>query len=69
MTSLRRTISDRLMAAGARLALDSREMWRESQRSGTTPTNADLQVLFLLDMVSSTAIRLGRIIMPARLPD
>ena len=51
------------------MALDREEMWRKSQRGGArTLSNGDLQVLFLLDVVSTTAIRLGMIIMPARLP-
>jgi len=69
MTSLRRRVSDWLLEAGATMALDCQEMWRKSQRRGArTPSNGDLQVLFLLDLVSTTAIRLGMIIMPARLP-
>jgi len=69
MTSLRRRVSDRLLEAGATMALDREEMWRKSQRGGArTLSNGDLQVLFLLDVVSTTAIRLGMIIMPARLP-
>jgi hypothetical protein len=70
MTSLRRRVSERLLESGARMALDRQEMWRKSQRRGArTLSNADLQLLFMLDVVSATKIRLGMIIMPARLPD
>ena len=65
MTALRRRVSQWLMDAGATLALDSQEMWRKSQHSGPAPSNGDLQVLFMLDVLSSAAIRLGRIVMPA----
>ena len=69
MTTLRRRASDWLMDVGARLALDTRDMWRRSERDGTAPTSGDLQALFVLDVLSSAAIRLGRIVMPARPPD
>ena len=44
-------------------------MWRKSQRNGTRPTSGDLQALFVMHVLSTTAIRLGRMIMPARVPD
>ena len=69
MNSLRRRVGDRLLDGGARLALDSQEMWRKSQRNGTRPTSGDLQALFVMNVLSTTAIRLGRMIMPARVPD
>jgi len=69
MTSLRRRVAERLLDAGATMALDCQQMWRKSQRSGDqSPFNGEFQVLFLLDLVSTAAIRLGMIIMPARLP-
>jgi len=70
MTALRRKVSDRLLEAGATMGLDCQEMWRKSQREGArTLSTGDLHVLFLLDLVSTIKIRLGMIIMPARLPD
>jgi hypothetical protein len=69
MTGLRRRLSDRLLDAGSTMALDCQEMWRKSQRDARGPSNGDLQVLFLVDLLSRLAIRLGVMIMPPRLPD
>jgi hypothetical protein len=68
--SLRRAVSDRLLRLGARLASDREEMWRTIQQSRVRKLGAgDLQVLGVLDLWSTTAIRLGMLIMPAGLPE
>jgi hypothetical protein len=67
--SWRRRIGGRLVQAGATMALDREEMWRGYQRSGARhATNADLGLLFMLDVVSAAAIRLGMLIPPNPLP-
>ncbi|HEY3263220.1 MAG TPA: hypothetical protein VGJ95_23600 [Pseudonocardiaceae bacterium] len=68
MTAVRRRVSDRLMALGATLALDSRDIWRKARQNGTAATGGDLSALFAIDLLSTTAIRLGRLIMPATPP-
>jgi hypothetical protein len=69
MRSLRRWVSDRLLAAGATTAIDCEQMWRKAQRSGVRNLgNGDLRVLFMLDLVSNAKIWLGMRIMPAGLP-
>jgi hypothetical protein len=51
------------------MALDRDEMWRSYQRSGARrASNQDLGALFMIDVVSAAAIRLGMLIMPSRSP-
>jgi hypothetical protein len=67
--SLRRAVSDRLLRAGARLALDRQEIWRRGVRAGTRPQAADLHALGAMDLSSAVALRLGFLLMPAQPPD
>ena len=68
MRSLRGAMSDWLLEAGTKLALDRQEMWRKAQQSGVRSLTAgDAQVLGALDLWSKAAIRLGFLIMPRRL--
>ena len=70
MRSLRRTVSDSLVAWGATTELDRREIWVKARQSGVRPSDAGfVPALGLLDLLSTAAIRLGFLIMPARLPD
>jgi hypothetical protein len=66
--SLRQKLSTQLLEEGVRLDLDRQEIWRKAQRSGARPSSGDLQVLFLLGVVSKILTSLGRLIMPSRLP-
>jgi hypothetical protein len=51
------------------MARDRDEMWRKYQQSGARrATNADLGLLFMLDVMSAMATRLGMLIMPGHLP-
>jgi len=69
MRSARRAVSNWLLEWGATTALDRQEMWRKAQQSRTHSLNsADLQLLGVLELWSSAAIRLGRMIMPAQVP-
>lgn len=67
MNSLRFRVSERLLTAGATMTLDSQHMWRESRRTGRV-TPGGLQVLAVVDLLSTAAIRLGMMIMPSRIP-
>jgi hypothetical protein len=70
LAALRRSLSGRLLDWGATLGLDRQEMWRRAQVSGARVGDQGfLQVLDALDLLSRTAIRLGRLVMPAQLPD
>ena len=68
MASLRQKLSTQLLEEGVRLDLDGQEIWRKAQRSGARLSSGDLQVLFLLSVVSKILTSLGRLIMPSRLP-
>ena len=70
MRSLRQRLSNHLLEAGANIAFDCQQMCRGLQRSDLRVRNPRdveklAQVLWLLDVVSRTAIRLGMIVMPA----
>jgi hypothetical protein len=69
--SLRQRFSDCLLQAGENIAFDRQEMCRGLQRSDVRTRNPRdvenlAQVLWLLDVVSRAAIRLGMIVMPAQ---
>lgn len=69
MRSFRRAVSEKLLESGARLALDRQQMVLDYVGSGARRfTAGDLQVLSAIDLWSTVAIRLGRILMPARPP-
>ncbi len=68
MVSLLQKLSTQLLEEGVRLDLDRQEIWRKAQRSGARLSSGDLQVLFLLGVVSKILTSLGRLIMPSRLP-
>jgi hypothetical protein len=69
MDALRRRVSAHLLESGATLALDCREMRRRIAHSARKPGYGDLQVLATIDLLSALKIRLGVLIMPARLPN
>jgi hypothetical protein len=70
MNALRLKVGSALLEAGATQALEVREMWIRYRRSGVAGAdNRDLQLLAVLDMLSSAAIRLGMALMPRRLAD
>jgi hypothetical protein len=54
---------------GSTMELDRQEMWRNYRRSGVRNiTEGDRQALFLIELVSAAAIRLGITLMPSRPP-
>jgi hypothetical protein len=70
MRSLRRAVSDRLVEAGATLALDRQEIVRRAWQSGQrSPSRSDLSALGAIDLWSAAALRLGFLLMPADPPD
>jgi hypothetical protein len=68
VATLRQKLSTQLLEEGVRLDLDRQEIWRKAQQSGARLSSGDLQVLFLLGVVSKILTSLGRLIMPSRLP-
>ncbi len=69
VTSVRWRISRRLLEIGATMELDRRQMVLAYERSGArTATRGDMQALGIIGLWGSAAIRLGRLIMPARVP-
>ena len=68
--TIRQRLSRRLLASGARLALDRRAMCARAYASGVRSlSSGDLQVLSALDLVSTVQIRLGMLVMPKRVAD
>jgi hypothetical protein len=64
--SLRKRLSDKLLNAGATMAIDRQTMYREYMRSGVKALSpADAQLLSALGITSACMIRLGMFIMPS----
>ena len=67
MRSLRERTSKRLLDAGARLAIERRQMLRSQRRNPPAFDRGDAQLLYvaeMLDLMSTAAIRLGVMILP-----
>jgi hypothetical protein len=70
MRSLRLALADRLVKSGTQLALERQQMLRSARQAGVRSLDdRSMQVLLLVDLISSIKIKLGFLLMPRRLPD
>jgi hypothetical protein len=70
MRSLRRALADKLVESGTQLALDRQEMLRNARNAGVRSLDSrSMELLLVLELLSSAKIKLGFLLMPRRLPD
>lgn len=68
MRTLRAALSERLLRYGATVAGDREQMWRRARVAGDRLAPADYQLLGVLDLVGTAALRLGLLLLPSQPP-
>jgi hypothetical protein len=70
MGSIRRALADKLVESGTRLELDRQEMLRNARKAGVRQLDSrSIQLLGMIEIISSVKIKLGFLLMPSRLAD